>query len=479
MGFFIAGALFGAFAVWWLYVAARRDCVRLDEEKQHLQQEKQIVVEFMHNLVEAIGEGVGRQQLFQRIVHAGILSTGALSACVFERDENNKLRGVAVEGLFPPQRPIPKSTLTKLATRAKFIEQILQSEIYEMGEGLIGSVAKSGQAVLINDALKDPRVVKHQDPSLIMRSLIVAPILFRKKVLGVLAVVNPADGLSFNQTDFSLVRSLAEQAGMAIHNSDYMTLQIEKNKLDFDLSLASSVQGLLLPTVFPAIAHLSIDAAYRPAQKVGGDLYDVFALDDHRIGVAIADVSGKGVSASLLMAICQTNLRHYARQYDSPREVLVAVNQAMSGEIRSDMFITTIYAVVDGRDNSITLARAGHELPLIVRHARNGEPTHVESVGSEGMAVGMVPPEIFDAVITEKTVPFESGDILVLYTDGVTEPVNRHGEEYGSDRLSDSLLSLADKSVQEISQGILARMERFIGNAKPHDDVTLICVKHS
>lgn len=476
---FLLGIACGAGAIWFLYLSSRRENVKLDEEKQLLQQEKQIVVEFMHNLVEAIGAGVGRAELFQRIVHAAILSTGALSACVFEKEGNNKLRGVAVEGLFPPQKPLPEKTKKKIATRAKFIEQVLKSESFDMGEGLVGSVARSGKAVLVEDAVKDPRVVQHEDSSLVVRSIIVAPIMFRENVLGVLAVANPADGLAFNQTDFSLVQSLAEQAAMAIHNADLMKVQIEKNKLDFDLNMASSIQSMLLPREFPAELSLDIDAFYRPAQKIGGDLYDIFPIDDHRVALAIADVSGKGVPAALLMAICQTNLRHFARQCDTPAEVLRAMNKAMSGEIRQDMFITLICAVIDTRKDEITFARAGHELLLHMTQDPESGEFSTNTVGAQGMAVGMVPPEIFDEMIVDKTIPFKKDDIIVLYTDGVTEAANEDGTEYSENRLRDVVTTLRDRSARELNEWIVSSVERYTGENQFMDDLTLISVKHT
>lgn len=477
MFWFLLGLFIGAVSLWLLYLSARKNIVRLDEEKQLLQQEKQIVLEFMHSMVEAIGSGGDRQELFQRIVHAAILSTGALSACVFEYTDDDKLRGVAVEGLFPPQKPLPRKSTEKLSTRAKFIEGILRSEVFSMGETIIGAVARSGEAVLIEDATKDPRVVQHDDPSLKVRSMIVAPILFRKKVLGVLAVANPADGMAFNDADLSLVQSLAEQAGMALHNSDLMKVQIEKNKLDFDLTMASSIQGMLLPTTFPENPSLDIDAYYRPAQKIGGDLYDVFRLDDHRIGVAIADVSGKGVPASLLMAICQTNLRHFVLENTTPTEVLKSMNKALAGEIRQDMFITMIYAIFDTRENTLTLARAGHELPLVISRDANGEG-NANYIHSEGMALGMVPPEIFDLVIEDKTIPFNRGDVAVFYTDGVTEAANTEGAEFGNQRFSETVLALRDRNAKDLNAGIVSGVERFTGHHPFPDDMTLITVKH-
>ncbi|WP_269540922.1 GAF domain-containing SpoIIE family protein phosphatase [Cerasicoccus fimbriatus] len=477
--YFFLGLLLGGFGGFLFYrLSARKQREKLEEDIQMLQQEKQIVVEFMHNLVEAIGDGVNRDELFQRIVHAAILSTGALSACVFER-KDNKLHGVAVEGLFPPQRPLPESSREKLSTRAKFIEGILRSEVFDIGEGVIGSVAKSGKAILIEDATSDPRVVQHGDASLQVRSLVVAPIPFRTEVLGVLAVANPADGLAFNETDFSLIESLAEQAGLAIHNSDLMQVQMEKQKLDFDISMASSIQGMILPSVYPQLEGLDIDAFYRPAQKIGGDLYDVFSVGEKRVAFAIADVSGKGVPASLLMAICQTNLRHFAKRYDSPAEILRQMNREMTPEMRQDMFITLIFAVIDMEKDTLTMARAGHELLLLV-HGESGNGTaKAEMVGSEGMAIGMVPSEIFDMIIEDRTVPFEKGDSAVFYTDGVTEASNRDGAEFSGNRLEEVALSLRDRSASGLNEGIVSTVERFTGGSMFMDDLTLIAVKHT
>lgn len=477
--YFLLGLLLGGLGGFLFYrLSVRRQREKLEEDIQLLQQEKQIVVEFMHNLVEAIGDGVNRDELFQRIVHAAILSTGALSACVFER-KGNQLQGVAVEGLFPPQRPLPESSAEKLSTRAKFIEGILRSEVFEIGEGVIGSVARSGKAILIEDAENDPRVVRHGDPSLQVRSLVVAPIPFRDEVLGILAVANPADGLAFNETDFSLIESLAEQAGLAIHNSDLMQVQMDKQKLDFDIAMASSIQGMILPSEFPVMEGIDIDAFYRPAQKIGGDLYDVFAIDEHRLAFAIADVSGKGVPASLLMAICQTNLRHFAKQYDSPAEILRHMNREMTPEMRQDMFITLIFAVLDTRTDKLTIARAGHELLLLVHNnPKNNGGAKTEMIGAEGMAIGMAPSELFDLIIEDRELPFKSGDTAIFYTDGVTEASNREGAEFSGNRLEEVALSLRERGAKAINEGIVSTVERFTGGSMFMDDLTLITVKH-
>lgn len=478
MVFFFFGLFVGGAVGWFFWWTARRENIRLDEQRQILAQEKKIVLQFVHNMVESIGEGVTRQELFERVVHAAIISTGALSACIFERT-GKELRGVAVEGLFPPHRPLPENTRSKITTRSKFIEQILKSEVFQVGEGLVGTVAEKNEGILIADATEDPRVIKHDDPALAVRSVIVVPIRFRDVNLAVLAIVNPADGAAFGETDFSLASSLAEQAGLAIHNLDVLAYQIEKNKLDTDLGLANEIQSMLLPNHFPDVPNLDMATLYKPAQKVGGDLYDVFAIDDQRIGIAVADVSGKGIPASIIMAICQSNLRHFAKGELSPSKVMCDLNRVMVEEMRPDMFITMVYVVVDAAAGTLTFARCGHELPIIIRADNKSGNRTSDYVHSEGMALGMVPDDIFDYAIQDKTVAFGKGDVLTLFTDGLTEAVNTDGVEFGNGRLADVVHTLRNRNAEELVQGILDRLILFSGQSKQADDFTVFVLKHT
>lgn len=477
MPFFLLGAAFGALALYWVGMKARARADRIEGEKLLLAQEKQLVMDFMHHMVQALGEGLSRDELFQRIVHAAILCTGALSACIFEKRSDNKMQGVAVEGLFPPHRPLPPQLKAKLTTRARFIEQVLKLEVFDISEGIVGQVVRTGEGVLIADAAADPRIVKHDDPSLVVHSVIAAPIRFQDRTIGVLAVANAADGLPFTAADFSLVMSLAEQAGLAVHNLESLHFQIEKQQLDLDLALASSIQQMLLPDATPNVAGIEVSAQYVPTQKVGGDLYDFFLLSPTRLGIAVADVSGKGLPASLLMAICRTNLQLIARRHGSPALVLSQVNRAMAGEVCRGMFISIIYAVVDVAANTVTFARAGHELPLFSRRDPvTGQPLS-EFVGSEGMPVGMVDPMMFESVISDQVVPFLPGDSLVLYTDGVTEAVNDGDQEFSGSRLADAVRELRSRSADEITDGILDQVRRFTGQDHHRDDLTLVTVK--
>lgn len=477
MTLFLLGAMLSAAIVYAFYWRAQREAARLEEEKQALLEERQVVLDYMHAMVDTVGERLPREELFQRIVHAAILSTGALSACIFERGDDGQMRGVAVEGLFPPHRPIPDTQRMRMGTRAKFIEQVLKSEVFPVGEGLVGRVAATGRGELIVDGAADPRMVKHEDPALAVRSVIAAPILVRQRLIGVLCVCNPADGLAFTQTDYPLVQALAEQAGLAVHNADYLALQVEKQRLDLDLGLASDIQQMLLPRAMPVVPGLDLDARYLAAQKVSGDLYDVFELGYGRLGLAVADVSGKGISASLLMASCRMALRQIAPAHFSPAKVLAELNRALAGDMRSGAYITMVYAVVDATRNSLILARAGHERPLLSRRSAGAGGHISEFIASEGLPLGLVEPALFDSVIEDRAVEFLPGAALVLYTDGLTEAPNADEKEFGGSRLADALRSAHSGSARQINDSFLHAVQRFTGQAELRDDYTLLTVK--
>jgi sigma-B regulation protein RsbU (phosphoserine phosphatase) len=356
---------------------------------------------------------------------------------------------------------------------------VLRSEEFPVGEGIAGRVAETGRGELIADASADARIVKHDDPNLAVRSVIAVPMAFRDRFFGVLAVANPVDDRVFTEMEVTLMQSLAEQAALALHNSDTLNLQMERRQLDLDLSIASGIQQMLLPsqsTVFPG---LDLDARYAPAQRVGGDLFDIMVLSPKRLGIAVADVSGKGIAASLYMAVCRTNLRQIAPRHISPAQTLVELNRTMEADIHGDLYVTVLYAIIDIEANHVTFARGGHELPLFARRdpATGTYLTHL--VRSEGMPLGLVPDDLFASAIEDKVEPFGSGDTLVLYTDGVTEAPNEEEKEFSSARLADVIRALHTRTAREINDGILESVRRFTGDSVQRDDLTLVTVRRA
>jgi sigma-B regulation protein RsbU (phosphoserine phosphatase) len=475
---FFSGLIIGISFYFFQRRESRKFTASLKDKNARLEQEKKIVVEFMHNLAVAIGEGVPRKELYQRIAHTAVITTGAMSACIYEKTKSGRLQGVAVEGLFPPQRAIKQSKLKEGESRARFLETILTSETLEEGEGIVGQVAKTGKPVLVEDANLDPRVVLHKDDSLKSKSLVYAPLIHDDRCYGVLVVANPTNGSSFSQMDFSLISSLAEQAALAIKNSDAMNLRLEKSRIDSDLHLASEVQELFLTQQFPAYKGIELDAQYLPSAQVGGDFYDFYKLSSTKFGVCIADVSGKGVPASLLMAICQTNLRHFVHKSSQPSVILKNLNQQLEQRIRQDMFITLFFAIVDTKNKKITYSRAGHEPGLILKAKTDDmEGSSVEELHGGGMAVGMVPCEIFDEMIEDHETNFENGDYLILYTDGVTEATNDEGMEFGIKNLENFVSTNSDLSPKKINRKLISKLDSFSSKQFERDDITLLTIK--
>jgi sigma-B regulation protein RsbU (phosphoserine phosphatase) len=207
---------------------------------------------------------------------------------------------------------------------------------------------------------------------------------------------------------------------------------------------------------------------------VSGDYFDYIRVDEERLGVAIADVSGKGVPASLIMAICRSVLRAEAARNPSPADVLRKVNRQLYPDIKEDMFISMAYLILNHqRDGGITLARAGHDAPLLYKRQLDT----VTPVKSPGMVVGIDSGNVFDRLTTDFAVPLERDDCLVLYTDGVTETLNAEGDEFGVERMMQSVRASATNGAPAIVRKIIEDVRDFTGSIPQNDDITLIAIR--
>lgn len=458
-----------------LIAAKQRDILaKTLDELDRLREERQVIIDFLHRSADDIGSGANREKIYKRTVRATALSCGAMSACVYEKTADGKLVAKACEGLFPPQtKKIGRHKNSEL--RAKYIEDALMAETIEPNEGILGEVAASGRGVLIKDALKDPRIIKHDDESLKIRSFMAVPLIFRGQLSGVLAVANPISGRAFTDTEFSLAKSLGEQCALALQNAEAVSALLMRNKLEFDLRLASSIQRYLLPENLPQTESLEFAVKYLPQQLIGGDFYDFFKLPHGKIGVVIGDVSGKCIPAAILMALCQTKLRYIAMSGKSPAQTLCLLNSEMVHAMRSDMFITIIYLVIDPKSGEARFARAGHEPPLL---ARADSDEAAQPLKSSGMALGMVSEELFDEVMEDASFKMNSGDVLVLYTDGLTEAANPEGGEFTAKKLAQTISTLRSRNANDLNDEIIKSVEAFMGPGNKYgDDLTLLTVK--
>jgi len=277
---------------------------------------------------------------------------------------------------------------------------------------------------------------------------------------------------------------LGELAGsfnsMTASIEDLLRQAAEKKRLEEELRIAHEIQMSLLPQGPLIMAGLSVTALCVPAREVGGDYYDFLPLDDHRVGVLIADVSGKGTSAALYMAELKGLVLSLSEIYTSPRVLLIALNRIIANHLDARSFITMTYAVVDLHARTLTYARAGHT-PLIYVPGicAEGGQRQVQILVPDGMVVGLKLDngEMFERHLVEETIALQSGDLYLLFTDGISEAMNSRDDLFGESRLGRLVETHAHLPSEELRERVLREIAAFVGDAPQHDDMTMILLK--
>ena len=444
----LLGLLVASLAGWGVtgYLQTRR-IRRLERSHEEIQVEETLVFDFLHGLGEAFRETIRPQELHRLIVEGAMRILDAHGGALYVTDRTGgKLMPAFISKDCPPLVDVPQHILQQAAANPIALESYPAAPRVHANEGLIGRVWQTGQAVCLNEFSEAPELVKLRGSAFGSASVLATALIYGKQNLGVVALANGPMGAPFSQSDFVVFKSIAEQSAFALYNAIIYSMANEKKRLDHDLEIARDIQRILLPSEAPAINGFQISGINVPARQVSGDYFDYIHVDEDRLGVAIADVSGKGVPASLIMAICRSVLRAEAARNPSPADVLRKVNRQLYPDIKEDMFISMAYLVLDHQNDGVTLARAGHDAPLW--YQRRSET--VTPVKSPGMVVGIDSGSVFDRITVDFAVPLERNDCLVLYTDGVTETLNSDGDEYGVDRMMQSVRASANDGAQAI-----------------------------
>jgi sigma-B regulation protein RsbU (phosphoserine phosphatase) len=247
----------------------------------------------------------------------------------------------------------------------------------------------------------------------------------------------------------------------------------QKQRMERELEIARTIQSTFLPRHFPQIEGIEIAADCHSALEVGGDYYDIIDLGNGRLGVAIADVSGKGVHAAFYMTLLKGFLQSLCHQIESPAELLCHINKLFYDNAERGTFISMIYGILDTNKRTFTFARAGHN-PLLLKSSANNQ---AESLKPDGLALGMTSDGLYSEYIKNVTINLSSGNLLMLYTDGYTEAMNNSNHLYGEKRLIESLEKLSVESPKSILYGITEEVNKFVNGAKQHDDMTMIVIK--
>jgi sigma-B regulation protein RsbU (phosphoserine phosphatase) len=467
--------LLACLAGWFLTARAQGRRIRaLERSNEEIQVEETLVFDFLHGLGEAFRETIRPNDLHRLIVEGATRILDAHGGALYLVDRTgSKLVPSFISKGCPPLVDVPAHILQQSAATPVALESYVRLHNIGLGDGLMGKVWQGGQPVYLNEFSEAPELAKLRDSSLSTASVMIAPLLYGKQNLGLLALGNGPMGAPFTQSDFVVFKSISEQSAFALYNAIIYSEANEKKRLDHDLEIARDIQRILLPDKAPDIPGFEISGVNVPARHVSGDYFDYIKVDEEHLGVAIADVSGKGVPASLIMAICRSVLRSQATQNPSPSDVLRKVNRQLYPDIKEDMFISMAYLILDHVRGSVTLARAGHDAPLLYKRSTQA----VTPLKPPGMVLGIDSGSVFDRITGDFNVPLERDDCIVLYTDGVNEALDSDGMEFGMDRMIQSVRASAVHGAAAIVTRVIEDVRNFAGSQPQHDDITLIAIR--
>lgn len=348
-------------------------------------------------------------------------------------------------------------------------EKLTQEEAYSTT--IVNQVMATRQALLTNNAMYDTRINPGQ--SIIMRGLraiLCAPMLVQDRLVGAIYVDTSMRTGNFTESDRDLLNAVAGQAGIALENARLYSVAVEKGRLEQELKLAREIQQGLMPRRMPDVPGYEVSAAWRSAREMAGDFYDAFTLDNDTFGVVVADVSDKGAASAMFMAVARSMIRSYAFAGFAPRDTLSHTNDLILDDAESGMFVTVYYSVFNRDGRSIHI-NAGHNPPAVYRSSTRD----VIFMPRGGRAIGWFP----DNPLRDIEMQLEPGDVMVFYTDGLTDAENPAGENYGERRLAKTLAETAGQAADDILNHIIQTVEAFGEGNPPFDDLTLMVVRYA
>ena len=366
---------------------------------------------------------------------------------------------------FSPEDESPYVFKSRVIRGYKISVDLIEPRL-KMGEGFIGTVAQSGKAIISADVGKDSRYFAARE---LTRSEMVAPIISNDVVIGVFDL--ESDRLNaYSEDDLAVLQLLTSQVAIIIEKVRLHEEVVEKKRIQAQLEIARQVQTELLPDQDPQVENFEVSAYIFPAEEVSGDYYDWVRVFEDQIGIIVADAVGKGIPAALLMSFLRASLRVCVQIGYAPNVAFSEVNQLLRDSIEDNQFITAIYGILDSTNRTFVFSNAGHNPPLLIKP--DGEYRYVE--------YGDVPLGMFaGSHYHQHFIRFEATQVLVIYTDGITEAANASDEEYGQDRLAKRVLDglqndlTAKQLIDHIRKGVADFTERKFLD----DDGTLFIVR--
>jgi phosphoserine phosphatase RsbU/P len=349
----------------------------------------------------------------------------------------------------------------------------LRDRVGEVGEirvsrNVLDEVVIRGKSVLTSDAQHDPRFASGTMVLQGVRSVLAVPLGVADKVFGIIYADSPIAEGRFTEDHLKVLTTLASVAAIRVENARLVEARLERERLERELALASEIQQRFQPTAPPHVDGYELQGISFPCYEIGGDYYDFIEREDGRLVIALGDVSGKGTAAALLMSSLHAAIHAQSASHDSLVATISAVNRYLADNIPANRFVTLFYAELDPRSGALSFLNAGHNPPLIVHAAGT-----VEQLASGGLPLGIKP----DVEYREGRTQLQPGDVLVIYSDGVTEAMSPSGEEFGATRLYEVVSRNINASAAGIRDRIESSLTKFAQGTSAADDITLVIVK--
>lgn len=334
---------------------------------------------------------------------------------------------------------------------------------------IMGHVFNSGVPLLCADISHERQYGRYKKLRYKTPSFICTPIRLKNRIIGVINFSDKKNRTWFDEEDLQTLETISIQISEAYENSLFYSEIMEKQRIEKELEIANNIQQSILPKTFPASEFLDVAAASIPALEIGGDFYDYIQLDDNQIAAYIADVSGKGIPASLFMALSRSIMRIQALDRKYPSSTLDHANKFILADSKKGMFVTLFYCFLDHNNHKLHFGCAGHNEQIYYSNAED----EIRLIKTKGVPLGILPSPFF----SEEIIDFKSGDLLVMYTDGVLEAINAKEEEFGTERLKEIIRQHKNSPCQVVLQAIQSGVKEFIGDVKQFDDLTIMILR--
>ncbi|MFW5807675.1 MAG: GAF domain-containing SpoIIE family protein phosphatase [Spirochaetota bacterium] len=421
------------------------------------------------NLMNKSGVGAGNVNDFNEITDSILqyvceMINARSGILLTTTSDKNYLLPRGFYGVFPPLG----AGESYASIKKQYLEEFNRQVKLKVGEKYIGKVAQSRQSSFYRNAREFPELVE-QSKTIEIETLMAHPLEYKNELLGVIAFCNKEDGSLFTEEDFTLSKVLAEHVAIIMNNFRFYNELVKRQRDERELEIAGTIQKNLLPRSIPESEYVEIFTFNRPAKDVGGDYYNIINVDDKRLDVVIADVAGKGVPASLVMVMISTVLKNIIKANYGPRRIIAFLNRFLCKESTMERYATLSYVSIQVMENILQFTNSGHS-PLIVYKSAT---RNFEQLDTPGIPLGIDA----DQNYIQKQTEFEPGDIIALFTDGVTEAMNEQNDMFGLDRLCSAIKENCEKDAETIGSTILEQIEMFSAGAEQHDDMSLIIVK--